>query len=122
MTSCYILRQKDGPYVVELHIRKLKKGIPELRVLSSAPKLLLSVKDAPDLLQDELRGWRLESGVRDVISHVVSRYAHRSDEELKRIVYLTSPMRQILRQEKYQRKNMFNAAIDFSAVTTASQP
>ena len=32
MTNCYIIRQKDGPYVVELNIKKLKRSLPELKV------------------------------------------------------------------------------------------
>jgi hypothetical protein len=54
----------------------------------------------------------------DVFKDVIERYGKRNDGDLKRIVYLTSPMRKILRREKYQRDNMFNAPIDFSAEKT----
>jgi uracil-DNA glycosylase family 4 len=115
MTNCYIIRQKDGPYVVELNIKKLKKALPELRVWNEGQKLMLSVRSGPTLFD---RGCRLSGSNPDSIERVGAKYGARSDDELKRVVYLTAPMRQILRREKYRRENLFNVPIDFTAVRT----
>jgi hypothetical protein len=119
MTTCYILRQKDGPYVVELNIKRIKKAIPELKIATCESKLVLSLDGGPGLFPEAERcevAW--DQRLRDVLAHVVSHYGRRSDDDLKRIVYLTSPMRQILRREKYHRENMFNAPIDFSVISS----
>jgi hypothetical protein len=114
MTRCYIIRQRDGPYVVELNIRKLKKALPQLRIWNEGEKLMLALSEEPSLFaQDEARGGGSETIGFDVFERVKSRYANRSDDDLKRIVYLTSPMRRILRREKYDRQNMFNVPVDF---------
>jgi hypothetical protein len=55
----------------------------------------------------------------EVLTYVSEKYAKNSDSDLKRIVYLTAPMRQILRKEKGLGQNMFNRAIDFSVIDTA---
>lgn len=115
MTRCYIIRQKDGPYVVELNIRRLKKALPELRVWNEGNKLMLSLKESDTLFSSALRtAFVGDRRVDETIKSVASRYAHRSDEELKRVVYLTTPMRRILRREKYRRENQFNVPVDFS--------
>jgi uracil-DNA glycosylase family 4 len=115
MTSCFILRQKDGPYVVELNIRRIRKAIPELRISSQGERLLVSLDGDSGFFQEPAEAF-LDGSLHDVVSYVVGRYARCSDEELKRIVYLTSPMRSILRREKYHRENLFNAPVDFSSV------
>jgi len=111
MTNCYIIRQKDGPYVVELNIRKLKKALPDLRIWSEGPKLMLCLRAGRSLFDDRIP-------VPNAINHVGVKYGARSDDELKRVVYLTGPMRQILRREKYGRENLFNVPIDFTAIRT----
>jgi uncharacterized phage-associated protein len=81
--------------------------------------LLLSLDGVPGLFSEAERcelAW--DKRLRDVLAHVVRHYGRRSDDDLKRIAYLTSPMRQILRREKYHRENMFNAPIDFSVIST----
>jgi uracil-DNA glycosylase family 4 len=117
MTHCYIIRQKDGPYVVELNIRKLKKALPELKISREGNKIMLSLSDELSLFPRNFT--RVDAGNSpdfDWLRRVSARYANRSDEDLKRIVYLTSPMRQILRREKYGRQNLFNVPIDFSVI------
>jgi uracil-DNA glycosylase family 4 len=117
MTNCYIIRQKDGPYVVELNIRKLKKALPELRLWTEGSKLMLSLSDGPSLFANEETLFESANATDpDILKRVCSRFATRSDEDLKRIVYLTAPMRHILRREKYGRQNLFNVPVDFSAI------
>jgi uracil-DNA glycosylase family 4 len=120
ITNCYIIRQKDGPYVVELNIRKLKKALPELKIWTEDGKLMLGLSEELSLFSET--PVRSDSNVKidaDVLRRVCNDYAGRSDEDLKRIVYLTTPMRRILRSEKYDRRNLFNVPIDFSVVSSS---
>jgi uracil-DNA glycosylase family 4 len=117
MTSCYIIRQKDGPYVVELNIRKLKKALPQLKIWRQNEKLMLAlVEETPLFSQHETHSPDAEFISSETLEFVIRRHAKRTDDELKRIVYLTPPMRQILRREKYGRQNLFNVPIDFSVI------
>jgi uracil-DNA glycosylase family 4 len=83
ITNCYIIRQKDGPYVVELNIKKLKKALPELQIWNEGQKLMLALRSSPTLFDQE----RLISNSTlslDSIQRVREKYRARSDEELKR--------------------------------------
>jgi uracil-DNA glycosylase family 4 len=113
-SSCYIIRQKDGPYVVELNIKKLRKALPELQVRFDNDVMSLSLPDQMSLLAETQNVSLFKAPFRSVFDDVTKRYGSKSDSDLKRIVYLTSPMRKILRREKYRRDNMFNAPIDFA--------
>jgi uracil-DNA glycosylase family 4 len=117
MTNCYIIRQKDGPYVVDLNIKKLTQALPDLRVWNESRKLMLSLGGGPTLFNQAraISNAVLES---DSIERIAERFGARSDDELKRVVYLTGPMRQILRREKYRRENLFNVPIDFTTIRT----
>jgi hypothetical protein len=119
MTTCYIVRQKDGPYVVELNIKKIKKALPQVRMWSEGDKLMLTIPNEASLFSvDEAAEDSTDNVLREIVSRVVDQHAKRSDEDLKRVVYLTAPMRQILRREKYRRENMFNSPLDFSVIST----
>jgi uracil-DNA glycosylase family 4 len=117
MTSAYIVRQKDGPYVFEMHIKKLTKAIKNLRVWNDRGRLMIKATGRLDLFSAQKN-----SEYDDVLKYISERYARNSDRDLKRIVYLTAPMRQMLRKEKGLRESMFNRAIDFSIINTTSQP
>jgi uracil-DNA glycosylase family 4 len=117
-SSCYIIRQKDGPYVVELNIKKLRKALPELQVRLDREVMNLSLPSQMSLLVEGSSLPSFKPPFMDVFNDIVERYGKKSDSDLKRIVYLTSPMRKILRREKYRRDNMFNAPIDFSVEKT----
>jgi uracil-DNA glycosylase family 4 len=114
MTSAYIVRQKEGPYVFEMHIKKLTKAIKDLEVWNDKNRLLLRTR--PSTLFDDERNNEFD----DILEFVSDKYANRSDSDLKRIVYLTAPMRMILRKEKSLGRNMFNQAIDFSRIDLAA--
>lgn len=117
LTSSYVVRQKDGPYFTELHVAKLKKAIPSLVVENRAGNLYLSVVAAPSLFEI---GNDSSDEFGALLEQVVSRYRGRADDELKTAVYLTAPMRSLLRREKFNGANLFNAPIDFSAVKISS--
>jgi hypothetical protein len=80
---------------------------------------MLNFDDAPELFLEADNDAELEDGLRELVKYVADRYGKRTEEELKAAVYLTKPMRQILRREKYHRENMFNVPIDFSALLQA---
>ncbi|MGE0874110.1 MAG: uracil-DNA glycosylase [Burkholderiales bacterium] len=113
LTSAFFIRQKDGPYCTDLHIQKLKKGIPRLQIQNKAGKLLLvapsgclfSSLDDRETLSEELL---------TLIHEVAARYGALNDAELKSRVYLTNPMREILKAEKEHLLNLMNAPIDFN--------
>lgn len=99
--------------MAELNIRRIKKAIPELNISNEQDRLFVSLPHSE--LVPEVEDQILKASLREVVLSVAERYAKCSEEELKRIVYLTSPMRQILKREKYKRENLFNAPVDFSS-------
>lgn len=115
MTSAYIVRQKEGPYVFEMHIKKLTKAIKDVEIWNERNRLMLRTK-LPTLFDCTPPISEFE----EVLSHVLSKYEGCNDSELKRIVYLTAPMRKILRKEKSSGENMFNRAIDFAVIASAA--
>lgn len=109
ITDCYIIRQRDGPYCVDLHIGKIKKTFPMVKWESQKNKLyaflptadLFSGADVKDLSEEQL----------NVISAVVTRYGAMSDAELKKCTYLTSEMRKLLRWEHRSGLAMINSPL-----------
>lgn len=114
LTRAFFVRQKDGPYCTDLHLFKVRRAIPELTI--SRDGLSIELTPATTTLFRALPGTDTERGdadVRNFVAGVVARYANLSDAELKTKVYLTTPMRKILRQERDQLANLYNAPIDF---------
>lgn len=104
MTASYVVRQKDGPYFVELHPNKLAAfgiGVVCKPRLSVIRQLELSSNTQFELPTSWAR----------VLDEVLKKYAGLSEADLKRSVYLTKPMRELLRREKQSRVNMFNAPL-----------
>lgn len=110
LTGSYIIRQKDGPYCVDLHWRKLVSSIPGLRIATVRGKMYVSqnaelnIDDKPLLLSEDAKS---------VIHKVTSTYGSLSDSQLKTAVYLTKAMRSMLRRERTEGINLFNAPIPF---------
>lgn len=113
LTSAFFIRQKDGPYCTDLHFRKLQNRLPDLRVSKRYDKLYL-IRNSPDIFAQSFaeRFKNINDCTRELVMSVVENYGMKSDSELKTSVYLTSPMRKILAQEKMNR-NLFNAPIEF---------
>jgi uracil-DNA glycosylase family 4 len=111
LTSAYIVRQKDGPYCVELHPKKLIKGLPDLTFITIRSKLFVvrsaqsSLLGLPDLSQ------RLTTEELHTIDAMLKKYSHYSDSQLKTVVYLKRPMRELLRKEKSLKSNLFNSPL-----------
>ena len=108
LTNAYIVRQKDGPYCTDLHIQKLKKGLPELEIKTSRGNLFLGLSHSLFDTYEHLNG---RAG--DIIHSVISKYGSLSNEEIKTKVYLTEPMRNFLRMERNEHMNLYNVPIPF---------
>ena len=110
LTNAYVVRQKNGPYFVDLHLAKLPQMIPGIQSLQREGKVLLKLVGQFDFLGEEgHRGLSVAEKV--VIDKVLEKYGHLPDEELKRIVYLSSYMRALLRKEKLTGTNTYNTAV-----------
>lgn len=110
IVNAYVVRQKDGPYYVDLHLSKLKGLIPEVWIGNRSGSIWLEyspqLEFAEDSNSNDLSSREIES-----ISRTISRYGRMSDFDLKRVCYLSRPMRELLRQERSQKVNLFNVAV-----------
>lgn len=114
LTSAYFIRQKDGAYCTDLHPQKLKSYFSDLQLLKRGNQLYVqrmpvnlfasSFGDKQDKLTEDSR---------KLIIKTIEKYGDYTNGELKTKTYMTSPMREILRQEKHYNKNMFNIPINF---------
>lgn len=112
LTGAYFVRQKDGPYCVDLHPQRLKNAGAGIEIVGSGNRLY--VVPAPIQMFELSPGGEdfIDSDVVDVVNEVYRRYSNLSSSRLKTVVYMTKPMREILRREKMG-SNQFNAPIDF---------
>jgi uracil-DNA glycosylase family 4 len=114
LTGAYFIRQKDGPYCTDLHISKIKKALPKIRIETTKQKLFL-FKNSPTLFsgRDFLDEDPNLTTIKDFIYKIFEKYGGLTDGKLKNAVYMTQPMRKILRLEK-NKKNLFNSPIEFN--------
>lgn len=110
MTDAFFLRQKDGPYCTDLHLFKLKKAMPRLVVSQVGSKSVLQLSQRSLFDTDEVK---LPADVEQIVSAVVDSSEGLSDAELKTKVYLTGPMRKMLRLERSKMINLYNSQIKF---------
>jgi uracil-DNA glycosylase family 4 len=112
LTGAFFVRQKDGPYCVDLNVQRLKKADTNVVVKNRSGKLFLALSSAarPNLFDT---GPELDDSFKKTLEEVLARYDYPSDADLKRAVYLTAPMRMMLRREKSEGANLYNAPIDF---------
>jgi uracil-DNA glycosylase family 4 len=113
LTGAYFIRQKDGPYCTDLHVSKIKKALPEIRIETKKGKLFL-IKNAPTLFSEKtlLDGDPNSSSIKDLVCRIIEKYQGLTEVKLKNAVYMTQPMRQILRLEK-NKNNLYNSPINF---------
>ena len=109
LTHAYFVRQKDGPYCVDLHPQRLKRALPGLDVRSRAGILRLYLRNS-DLFTAEHVGI-LDRDASGVVDEVMNKYGSLPEAELKTRVYLSAPMRRMLRAEK-SGANLYNAPIE----------
>lgn len=110
LTEGYYVRQKDGPYCVELHASRLAALIPGCRIRPVGKHLMVSLGQR-ELLAGTAQTELLPTAARLTLSEVAAKYARMPASKLKTAVYLTKPMRALLRQEKTLRTNLFNSAV-----------
>lgn len=110
LTNAYVIRQKDGPYCVDLHLAKLPAMIPGILVDRVAGGVRLSLDPQRNFNINEVTSELTEIEAKS-IDQTVHRYGAMSDAELKRVTYLSTPMRTLLRKEKNLHVNLFNAAV-----------
>lgn len=108
LTNAYIVRQKDGPYCTDLHIQKLKRGFPELEIRNRNGSLFIGFSQTLFENYKHLSGKPVE-----IIKSVVSKYGQLSNDEIKTKVYLTEPMRNLLKMEESENRNLYNSPIPF---------
>ncbi len=110
LTNAYVVRQKDGPYFVDLHLTKLQHLMPEIKIRVANGKVILLLSSQLNFLEVESKDALLSGKDRSVIDRVLSKYGNMRDEDLKRVVYLSKYMRNMLRKEKAKGANLYNAA------------
>jgi uncharacterized phage-associated protein len=110
LTEGYYVRQKDGPYCVELHASRLAALIPGCYTRPLGKHLMVSLGHE-DLLGRASQVGALSAAARSTLAEVAAKYGHLPAGKLKTAVYLTAPMRKLLRKEKTLRMNLFNIAV-----------
>nr|WP_322010052.1 type II toxin-antitoxin system antitoxin SocA domain-containing protein [Paraburkholderia sp. J12] len=110
LTNAYVVRQKDGPYFVDLHLAKLPQLVPGVMVRPVGSKVMLGLASQVDFLSKEPTQ-TLSAHDEAAVKAVVAKYGYMRDEELKRVVYLSKYMRALLRKEKSNGANFYNAAV-----------
>jgi uracil-DNA glycosylase family 4 len=110
LTDGYYVRQKDGPYCVELHASRLAAIIPGCSKRTLGKHLMVSLPPV-DLLGGASQPSSLSPAARRTLLDVAAKYSRLPAGKLKTAVYLTAPMRELLRKEKNLRLNLFNSAV-----------
>jgi uracil-DNA glycosylase family 4 len=117
LTSAYFIRQKDGPYCADIHVSRLKRSDPSITTRTKDAKLFIGLRGAgqAQLLAEPDA---VDATLKETLDDVLARYSFSSEMDLKKAVYLTAPMRLMLRREQQEKINLYNAPIDFMAART----
>lgn len=110
ITNSYVVRQKEGPYCVDLHLAKLPNLVHGL-IMENVGGLIRLRRSHQLNLVTHGTTVPLRPSEITAIDAVIARYGKLSDSELKRAAYLSKPMRAMLRREKALHANLFNAAV-----------
>jgi len=114
LTNSYIIRQKDGPYCTELHLLKLKKALPYIATKNLSSSNILLYKMPMSLFEQRLIDqFQIDDDAKKLIEDVVVEHGSKSNAGLKRTVYFTRPMRNILMLENENKLNLYNSPISF---------
>lgn len=111
LTEAYFVRQKDGPYCVELHASRLLALIPGCRTRTVGSQLMVSLGQQDLLNEVPKPASLLDARAMKTLAEVAKKYGHLPANKLKTATYLTAPMRELLRKEKRLRMNLFNSAV-----------
>ncbi|MFZ6768034.1 uracil-DNA glycosylase family protein [Undibacterium sp. Di26W] len=107
LTDSYIIRQKDGPYCVDLHPKKLNFLGLQLSTYTRNHNLYIRRNSTKSLFSEN----NFNAPQIALIDSVMKKYGHLADADLKRVAYCTSAMRSMLRKEKELGLNLFNAPL-----------
>jgi uracil-DNA glycosylase family 4 len=118
LSAAFFLRQKDGPYCTDLHLTKLRRAIPELAVSGDLSKPTLRLPQGSLFASDA----SLPTDVIALLDDVVGSVASLTDGQLKTRVYLTEPMRRLIRIEKTHLVNLYNSPIDLQSSSIDERP
>lgn len=110
LTDAFFIRQKDGPYCTDLHLAKLRKALPNLVVTGGVTKPILQLGQG-GMFDGEFAA--LSNEFTSIVLKVVNSVDGLSDAELKSRVYLSTPMRRMLRFERTSLVNLYNSPISF---------
>jgi hypothetical protein len=114
LSRAYIIRQKDGPYVTDLNVASLRRSMPDLDILRERGELIFRLRHAEaDMFSSDASAGKADANIDALIDQVWERYGSATNEQLKTAVYLTSPMRSLLRAEKYSKLSTFNRPVEF---------
>lgn len=117
LTSAYFIRQKDGPYCTDLEIARILRADDSIRTFKDGGRLCLRLgAGGPPQLFDEQP--EISEEGKAAADEAIQRYGDKNDAELKTAVYLTAPMRFLLRREQSSRVNLYNAPIEFLAASS----
>jgi uracil-DNA glycosylase family 4 len=114
LSRAYIIRQKDGPYVTDLHVGSLRRSMDDLDIRQRGPELVFSLRESPaDLFFKDDISSAQNKQLDTLIDAIWLKYGSATNEQLKTAVYLTAPMRALLRSEKYAKQSTFNQPLEF---------
>lgn len=114
LTSAYFIRQKDGPYCTDLEIDRIRRADGSIRIFKEGSKLCLRLGEnrTPHLFSAQPE---ISEEAKVAADEAMLRYGGKNDSELKTAVYLTAPMRFLLRREQSTKSNLYNSPIEFLA-------
>ena len=112
LTNSYIVRQKDGPYCTDLHLFKIQKVLPHLKSKHLSKTNILLFRQFQNLFEATLLDqFQLSRQTLEIVDAVLQEHGNKSNAALKRSVYFTRPMRNILAIEAEQGINLYNSSI-----------
>lgn len=97
-TQFLYLRQKDGPYCVELGSRWYQRFGDQLKILKRAGRLSYEWEENGLFSQKDEKV--IEDEVVEIASKILESTAALDDAKLKARAYLTKPMKEVMRAEK----------------------
>jgi len=114
LTSAYFIRQKDGPYCTDLQIDRIRRADGSIRIFKEGNKLCLRLGEdrTPHLFSAQPE---VSEDAKVAADEAMLRYGGKNDSELQTAVYLTAPMRFLLRREQSTKSNLYNSPIEFLA-------
>ncbi|HWZ16939.1 MAG TPA: uracil-DNA glycosylase family protein [Mucilaginibacter sp.] len=115
LTNSYIIRQKDGPYCTDLHILKIKKALPylESKILSNTNIQIYKANNVLFEYETFSECLLLQDSVKHLIDEILVEHGDKTNAALKRTVYFSRPMRNILSIENEKKLNLYNTPISF---------